>query len=363
MPFKRTVRAATSLAFSLCLSAAALTAQQLPQTSGSAAQVDLVAQVGAQSMQDLQNRAVFLAVKSRPQMFQDPSFYLAFVVSLIQGTPEFRCQEAFANEFERQAYFRDVMQLQQPILDAVLRRPVPQFIDVAYQIDTGEYDFNRQRLPFSNREAKLGAQILAEGTEPRYASRRKACAENLLRGLNLDLSRFPWRFEIQDLAGGRTHRDFIFGSGLTLSSSDAQTLLQRFGRTLYAIVTYQMRIAPDASTVLQAVPTDGHIFGLSSDSVVRVNSYRHPSIPPLGYLDMSNRLFVSLGRNKADALLTFEQTDFRAVGQGVRTTRGPDNLAQALNDPVSGSAAVGHNSFIIRLTWPFVSNLSGQNAA
>jgi hypothetical protein len=146
-----------------------------------------------------------------------------------------------------------------------------------------------------------------------------------------------------------------------LSDADARQLFERFGRQLYAIVSYQVRAANDGSRQIQIVATDGQLFGLSSDAVVRVQSYAHPSMSQPSYLDISNPLDLEFSDLLTKMTLQFQQQGFRAVGSGTRSGRGTD-FSAARDMPVTGSGAVGNSGFILRLSSPEMLAQINENA-
>ncbi len=335
----------------LCGSASAVSAQQLNATAGQATGVDLVATARAVSMRDIYARSLYLHVRANPTKLDDPTFYANFVIFLLNESPDFKCDKAFANEFEKRDFFTQAFAIKPQIAAAVNGVTIPQRFDIAFSIQTGNYDFTTATLPFAD-VATVGARNELS-TRVSESNQTQYCARNILRGTEVSSQEFPWSFDVvtegeeQHTYGGNG-KFFPFGGSMNLSDSDARILFERFGRKLYAIVSYSVLAANDGHALLQIIPTDGQMFGLAADAVVRVKTHAHPTMSQVNYLDFSNPLHLAIPAIGLTADTRFEQDGFRAVGKGTSRTRGTGITAgQVL--PVSGSAAVGNSSFVVRL--------------
>jgi len=345
----------TAFVAALCLMGvpAVAPAQVLTQQQGAALQVDLLAMARNLSMRDVYARSLYAHIRANPTVMQNPNFYVNFLIYLMMQDPEFNCQQAFASEFERRDFFTQSFNLQAELAQTINSVTIPDRFDVAYVVSTGEYDFAGSSLPLTQFQAimpqPLSGSITAIGANTRLQG--DSCARQMLTGTNVETAQFPWRFNLINEAGERRGQQFPFSGALTLPAADARQLFERFGRQLYAIVSYQVRAANDASRKIQVIATDGQLFGLSSDAVVRVKSFAHPTMSQPSYLDVSNPLDLELGELGMTMSLSFQQQGFRAVGSGTRLGNGTD-FSAAVSLPVNGSGAVGSSGFIFRLSSP-----------
>lgn len=319
-------------------------AQNLNQGPGPATRVDLVAVARGLDMQDPYARALFLYLQAKPGRMDNQNFYLNFLTYLFSQVPDFNCRDAFASEFERKDFFRKSFALKDQFMSIIQQARITQRYDVLYSIDTGRYDFTTGRLPFS----EIGIAI---GDVPKSVEMSSYCGERMLRGTSVDRSQFPWSFTVVDETARESGLQFPFGNELTLSEADARTLFSRFGRSLNAIVSYKFQVANNGSQKIQIFATDGQLFGLSSDAVVRIKSYRHPVHGQQSYLDITNPLSIDFAALGIETDLHFQQQGFRAVGQGASQGRGTE-LTTGSNSQIQGSAAVGSSSFVMRLAVP-----------
>lgn len=331
-------------------------AQQLSTGSGLAPRVDVVEAAQRLNMQDPYARAIYLFIRSNPTYMDNPQFYVGFLAYLLSTTPDFDCREAFANEFERRDYFTQAFALKDRLTEVVSTVTIPQRFDVGYTIDTGRYDFTSSTLPFSN--------IRSVGSEFNYSissNNAQSCASQMLSGTTVDINLFPWQFEVVNETGEQGQPQFPFGQSLQVPDADARVLFQQFGRQLYAIVSYQFQAANNGDRKVQIIPTDGQLFGLASDAVVRVKSFQHPTLSQAQYFDITNPLSISVAQIGLEADLKFQQQGFRAVGEGIRQDPGTD-ITLGGTFPVGGSAAVGNSTFIMRLAVPrLISSMPGLN--
>ncbi len=321
-------------------------AQSISTQSGRAASVDLVAAAKDLSMQNAYARSLLSFIKLNPARFNDQQFYVGFVSYLIFTKLNDRCQDAFANEFERRDFYTRSFDILPQLQKVIAEKSIPDRFEVSYQINTGEYDFTSGSLPFDNVRSvgeQLGNTI--------HSGDAQSCAGNLLRGTAVDISSFPWRFNVADETGQPAAPAFPFAKSQPLSAADARTLFEQFGRQLYSIVGYQVLAAGDGTHRVQIIPTDAQLFGLSDDAVVRVQTFAHPTLSQPNYLDIANQLTVLSEPLNLAATVTLEQEGFRAVATGTSQGRGT-GVTAATTHQVSGSAAVGATSFIMRMTAP-----------
>jgi hypothetical protein len=280
----------------------------------------------------------------------DQEFYVNFLIFLMTRSEGFNCREAFANEFERRDFFTNAFALKDQLRQIVNSVRFPQRFDIAFTVDTGRYDFTTADLPFD----RVSAVGLREGLNRRISAvNSKYCASQILSGTNVDSDKFAWVFEVVDETGQRWIPGFPFGDSLKLSDADARVLFERFGRQLYAVVSYQFLAANNGKQLIQIVPTDGQLFGLSSDAVVRVKSFAHPTLSKPSYLDVTNPLSIDLPNLDVSLDVSFVQNGFRAVGKGTRQTAGT-GITSGAKTPVRGSLAVGNSVFIMRFAMPEV---------
>lgn len=320
-------------------------AQQQSLQRGAAMSVNLVATARTLRMQEMYPRALYLFLRNNPVLFDNPQFYATFVAYLLAESEGFDCRNAFANEFERRDFFRQADSLKAQVGQAIGAVQIPQSFDIAFRVDTGNYEFTNSNLPFS----RVGAIGLRESLSNSInAGNASNCARQVLSGTSVDTSVFPWSFEVVNEAAERQEPRFPFGNSLQLSDADARLLFNRFGRQLYSVVSYRFQAATNGERKVQIVPTDGQLFGLSSDAVVRVKSFQHPSFSQANYLDITNPLVLLIPDIGLNAQLQFEQQGFRAVGSGTSKDPGTDITAGG-EFPVQGSAAVGNSVFIMRL--------------
>jgi len=333
--------------------------QVLSTQEGSASSVDLVETAQSLSMQDAYARALFLYIRSNPTVLNDQQFYVGLVSYLISTQIGYDCQSAFANEFERRDYFTRAFQVQPQLQQIIAGKTIPQRFEVSYRVTTGEYSFQTSSLPFGDIRS-IGQQIdrsIDSGTA-------NSCANQMLQGTNVDVRAFPWRFTVIDEAGQSQAPQFPFARSLQLSPADARTLFQQFGRQLYSIVAYQVLAASDGSHRVQVIATDAQLFGLSDTAVVRVQTYAHPTLSQPNYLDIASQLTVRTERSPQqqrynaysqgphlDVTVTLQQDGFRAVATGVAQSPGTGVTAGA-TQTITGSAAVGSSSFIMRMSAP-----------
>jgi|GEM_PF-2327179 len=327
-------------------------AQQFSQSQGDATKINLVHRAQQISMQDMYSRALYQHIRSNPTAFDNPQFYANFLIFLMTRTPEFNCQKAFANEFERRDFFTQSFQLQGQIKQIVNSVTIPHRFEIAYAVNTGRYEFATGRLPFDRLQEISISHGLSHSISDNNA---RNCASIILQGTSVEVNQFPWSFQVVNEAGESSRPEFPFGNEMVLPDSDARTLFGQFGRQLYAIVSYQFQAANNGEAKVQIIATDGHLFGLSSDAVVRVKSHRHPRLSQPNYLGMTHPLSVEIAELGLDASLTFQQQGFRAVGKGTREDPGTD-ITLGGTVPISGSAAVGDSLFVMRLATPRLMN-------
>ncbi len=344
--FLTSIAVAASLVFVM---PSAAPAQQISSAQGQATKLDMLQLARDVSMRDTYNRALYLFIRSNPNVMNDQEFYVNFLIFLMMRSPGFDCNAAFSDEFERRDFFTNAFSLQDQLRQIVNTVRIPERFDIAFTIDTGRYDFTTANLPF-DRIAAVGLreelnQYINAGSYDR------SCARQILNGTNADPDNFSWRFEVVDENAERWTPSFPFGNSLTLSDADARVLFERFGRRLYAVVSYQFLAANDGRQMIRIVPTDGQLFGLSSDAVVRVQSFGHTTLSQPSYLDMTNPLSIDLPKLNTSLNVTFEQNGFRAVGKGTYKDAGT-GITSATELPISGSAAVGNSVFIMRYAMP-----------
>lgn len=325
-------------------------AQQLSVSGGWALQVPLVRTAQQMDMQDVYARALYLFIRANPAVMDDPQFYVSFVSFLLSTSGNRNCAEAFANEFERRDFFNQSFTLKDQLRQVLASVSIPQRFDVSYSVDTGRYDFTKGLLPLS------GARTYETGLNQNISSNAQgynaqSCASQMLNGANIELNRFPWNFNVINEKGETRTPEFPFGDSVQMPANDARILYERFGRRLYAIVNYQFLAANNGERKVQVIATDGQLFGLSDDAVVRVQTYAHPALSQPNYLDITNPLQIVVPMVELEADLLFQQQGFRAVGTGTREDAGTE-LTMSQTFPVSGSAAVGGSTFIMRLALP-----------
>ena len=312
---------------------------------GLAAEIDIPGAARRLDTQDRYARALYSWIRANPGVWADQQFYLNLIVYLMSTTPDFDCNQAFASEFERNDFFQSSYAWGEEIRDAILTVKIPDRADVAFRIDTGEYDFNTQTLPFDQVTSVNSSDMLGGSVQ---AGNGQNCATQIFRNTGVQVDVFPWRFDVVNEAGDRANPGFPFSQSLQLSPDDARVLFERFGRELYAIVGYRVEAANDGQRLVQVVPTDGQLFGLASDAVVRVESFAHPTLSQPTQMDISTPLSVAIPQLETELDLTFRQEGFRAVGSGVRQDRGTA-MTTGRRYPIDASAAVGSSVFVIRL--------------
>ncbi|GAW33522.1 hypothetical protein RA2_00560 [Roseovarius sp. A-2] len=348
----------------VCMTALAPTAQaqQLSSSQGQATQIDFLQTAGDLSMRDMYNRSLYLFIRSNPTVLDDQEFYVNFLIFLMNRSEKFNCNKAFSNEFERRDFFTKSFALKDQLRQIINSARIPQRFDIAFTIDTGRYDFMTTDLPFD----RVSAVGLREGLSRSISSSySRNCASSILNGTNVDSKKFAWDFQVVDENGERWTPGFPFGGSLKLSDADARVLFERFGRQLYAVVSYQFLAANNGKQLIQIVPTDGQLFGLSSDAVVRVKSFAHPALSQPSYLDVTNPLSIDIPGLDVSLDVSFVQDGFRAVGKGTRQTAGT-GITSGAKTPVRGSLAVGNSVFIMRFAMPEVfkaGSHSGSGAA
>ncbi|MCL3882556.1 hypothetical protein [Marivita sp. GX14005] len=329
-------------------------AQVLSAQTGRAAKVDIVAAANDLSMQEAYPRSLFLYLKANPNYLSDPQFYVSLVSYLISTKLDNYCRDAFSNEFERRDFFTRSFEVMPQLQQVIAGKAITQRFEVSYKVDTGQYDFTTGQLPFTSIQSvgeQLGSTITAQ--------QGQQCARQMLQGTEVDTSTFPWNFTVENEEGQRAGPAFPFTRTLQLSSNDARTLFETFGRQLYSIVGYRMQAANDGTHRTQVIPTDAQLFGLSDNAVVRVKTFAHPTLSQPSYLDISSELALQSEPLSLDATVRFEQDGFRAVANGTAQGRST-GVTVGATYPVSGSAAVGATSFIMRIAAPqLMTNVSG----
>ena len=335
--------AAVSLAALLPMQAQS---QQISTQSGLAAGVNLAQAARQLNMQDMYARALYLHIRGNPALLDNQQFYVGFLAYLMSTTEGFDCGQAFGNEFERRDYFTRAFALKDQLREIVSTVNIPQRFDISYTIDTGRYDFTSTTLPFSN-ITSIGS-VLSRSISSQNA---RYCAQQMLEGTTVDISLFPWQFQVVNEAVKPETPGFPFGRSLQISANDARILFERFGRQLYGSVSYLFQAANNGEQKIQVIPTDGQLFGLANDAVVRVKSFSHPQLSQPSYLDITNPLAISIPVLGLNADLKFTQEGFRAVGSGTRKDKGTD-ITIGGEFPVDGSAAVANSTFIMRLAVP-----------
>lgn len=323
-----------------------VSAQTLSAQAGRAASVDPIAAANDLSMQNAYGRALFQFLRSNPGHLNDQQFYVNLVAYLVSTKLDHNCQDAFANEFERRDFFTRSLQMAPQLQQVIASKTIPERFEVSYQIITGEYDFTTGSLPFSRLKSvgeQLGHSI--------SANQARNCATQMLQGAQVDTNSFPWNFRVVNEAGQNETPGFPFANALQVNAADARTLFEQFGRQLYSIVGYQVLAANDGTHRVQVVPTDAQLFGLSDNAVVRVQTFAHPTLSQPTYLDVANNLELISERLGLDSAVTLEQQGFRAVAIGTAKGRGTGVTAGSTYK-VTGSAAVGATSFIMRIAAP-----------
>lgn len=323
-------------------------AQQLSVASGDASKVDLVKTAQTLSMQSTYARALYLYLRTNPSVLNDQEIYVNLVIYLLTRSPGFRCEKAFTSEFERRDFFTRAFALRPALVQAIGSAAIPQRFDVAYSVDTGSYDFAKQRLPFTPKSVGAGESMNSRISEEGAADK---CARRILQGTQVETNRFPWRFTVVDESGERQSPRFPFGRSLTMGEADARMLFQRFGRQLYAIVGFQFLASNTGEPKIQVIPTDGQLFGLANDAVVRVKTYAHPTLSKASVLDITNPISISAPGYELEMDLQFQQQGFRAIGTGTRSEEGT-SITSGSTFKVDGSAAVGGTNFIMRVATP-----------
>ncbi len=321
-------------------------AQNLSSQAGRAASVDLVSAANDLSMQNAYARALFQFLRSNPGLLNDQQFYVNFVSYLISTKLDHNCHDAFANEFERRDFFTRSIEALPQLQQVIASKTIPERFEVSYQIITGEYDFTTGNLPFSTVRSvgeQLGYSI--------NSGQGRGCASQMLQGTSVDPNTFPWDFNIVNEAGKREAPGFPFAKALQVNAADARTLFEQFGRQLYSIVGYQVLAASDGTYRVQVIPTNAQLFGLSDYAVVRAKTFAHPTLGQPSYLDVATKLVVKSEPLNLDATVTLEQEGFRAIAKGTGQGRGTGVTAGGTYE-VSGSAAVGATSFIMRIAAP-----------
>ncbi len=341
------VRAALLSALSLALPIGGQ-AQQFSVQQGQASQLNLLDEARNVSMRNMYNRALYLYVRSNPGLLDDQQFYVNFLIFLMSQSSDFDCDRAFSNEFERRDFFTNSFAMKDQLRQIVNSVWIPERFDIAFTIDTGRYDFSSTNLPFSEITA-VGLRETLSNSIDLY--RGRSCASDILRGTSVDSDKFAWTFAVVDEIAERKSPRFPFGSSMQLSTNDARVLFDRFGRRLYAVVSYQFKAANNGEQLIQIIPTDAQLFGLSSDAVVRVQSYTHPTLSQASYLDITNPLKLDLHELGMVIDVNFDQEGFRAVATGTRTDSGTDITTGGVST-ISGSAAVGNSVFIMRFATP-----------
>ncbi|WP_162933101.1 hypothetical protein [Roseovarius sp. EL26] len=320
------------------------------QTQGSATQVDIIKTAKVISMRDLYARSLFQYIRSNPAVWDDPSFYVNFLIYIMSHDPQFNCDAAFSSEFERRDYFVKSFELKDQIRSVVAGVDIRSRFDVMYTIDTGEYAFSTGALPLTNVRSVQSSHPIS-GTINEQSG-VQYCAQRALQGTSVNANEFPWRFNVVDESGQRhSGNSFPFGATLTLPENDARTLFNTFGRQLYAIVSYNVRAANNGERMIQVFPTDGQLFGLSSEAVVRVETYTHPSQSAADYLKLTAPLSIETLGVKQALTAQFQQQGFRAVGKGELNSPGSDITGPSVTN-ITGSAAVGNSTFVLQISTP-----------
>lgn len=321
-------------------------AQNLSTQAGKAASVNLVEAANDLSMQNAYARALFQLLRSNPGLLNDQQFYVNFVAYLISTKLEHNCQDAFANEFERRDFFTQSLQALPQLQQVIANKTIPDRFEISYQIITGEYDFTTGSLPFSS------VRSIGERLDHSINSNQgRSCATQMLQGTSVATNTFPWDFRIVNEAGEFRSPGFPFENALQVNAGDARTLFEQFGRQLYSIVSYQVLAASDGTYRVQIIPTNAQLFGLSDNAVVRARTFAHPTLAQPSYLDVATKLEVKSEPLNLDAAVVLEQEGFRAVAKGTGKGRGTGVTVGGTYD-VSGSAAVGATSFIMRIAAP-----------
>lgn len=330
--------------FILTLLGGPSSAQQSGQ--GTAFKVDVVQAARTLSMRDSYSRGLYLYMRNNPAMIDNQEFYVNFLIYLMTTAPGFECSNAFTNEFERRDYFTQAFTLKEQLRSAVNSVSIPQRFDIGHSIDTGRYDFTTGNLPFSNIRTVGLRETLSGSLQPDRSA--QGCARQILQGTSVKTDPFPWQFSVVNEEAKRDSPRFPFGGSLNLSQQDARAVFDRFGRQLFAIVGYQFQAANNGERIIQIIPTDGQLFGLSRDAVVRVKTFQHPTLSQVQSLDVTNPMTVNIPEYKINMQMLFEQQGFRAVGKGTRKVAG-SGITSGTTFPVTGSAAVGNSVFVMRL--------------
>lgn len=353
------IRRFTAVFVILCAQSFGTTAhaQQLSAQTGPAAKVDLVGVARSLSMQDPYARSLFLFMRSNPNSLDDQMFYVAFVSYLVSMDIGRDCRNAFANEFERRDFFTRSFDVKPQLQQIIATKTITQRFEASYKVNTGRYDFTNGTLPFGPIQS-VGPQL--DSSISAYEAQQ--CANSMLQGTQVDTKSFPWTFRVVDEAASQKQPAFPFGGALQLSDADARVLFEQFGRQLYAIVSYQVLAAADGSHRVQVIATDAELFGLSDNAVVKVKSFSHPTLSQPSYMDIATELTVQSEPLGLDAKVTFEQMGFRAVANGTAQGRGT-GVTVGGTYRITGSAAVGGSSFIMRIAAPQLTvNLPGLSS-
>ncbi len=328
------------------LTASLASAQSMPTGQGTAFRLDLQKLASEVDPRDAYARALYDYLRSNPVQWEDPTFFVNFVIYLISKHPGIDCDAAFANEFERRDYFTAIPAMKNTLRQIVTTTRLPTRFDVGYVIETGEYDFQNSILPFTRISGvSLNGDFSYSLNSDHNA---RSCAAQILQGTDVDQNAFPWEFRIVDETQKQTQPQFPFGKQLSIAPNDARTLFERFGRELFAIVSYSFRAAANGDRLVMIVPTDGQLFGLGNDAVVRVKTHVHPTMSQPGSFDFTNPLTVTLPEIDSTMEMAFTQEGFRAVGTGTRDEKGT-SLTVGRTFEVNGSAAVGQSAFVMRL--------------
>ena len=100
--FLTSIAVAASLVFVM---PSAAPAQQINSAKGQATQLDMLQLARDVSMRDTYNRALYLFIRSNPNVMNDQEFYVNFLIFLMMRSPGFDCNAAFSDEFERRDFF------------------------------------------------------------------------------------------------------------------------------------------------------------------------------------------------------------------------------------------------------------------
>ncbi|MEL7100316.1 MAG: hypothetical protein AAGM84_15945 [Pseudomonadota bacterium] len=342
------------------------TAQSTTQGQGAALSVDLLEEARTLSMRNFYARSLYSYIRNNPAVMNNPHFYVSFLIYLMSQADDFDCGRIFSSEFERNDYFTQAFQLAPQLTEIVQNTRITERFDIPFIVDTGRYNFNNGRLELTNRRA-VGAgsgalrRAATAGSARGNRTDPQTCARNSLKGTAVRSDEFPWGFAVAHVGGNARGEPAFPFEALQLSQADARTLFERFGRQLYAIISYQVQVATDGRAQVQITATDGQLFGLSNDAVVRVRTFAHPTLSQANYLDVTNPLRIDLGA-RGSMQVALEQQGFRAVGKGVYTGSA-NNFAAGAQYPIVGSGAVGNSAFILRIATPYLSDPEQRNRA